>query len=289
MPETIGAGGGSLFPNPFQTQRKGTYDPVTGAWRADTSTIPPLSTQPDQGWNENPLPEQWQPTGVTPLEERLSPFEQQMRAQRLMPQSASAGSAELSPAEHAARNQANFDAQNARQQASSARDILTSRASSMSMPGGGGAPAAVAAPPSLSGLQSATGAGSAGADAAYARAKDKIGEQGRASLNSLRDAAAETGAFVAGGENPSLRAAEASIINKAQGGLGDVVRQQAIDEAARAAERETMERAAQLGLQATSYEAQLAANRQASQQQADQQARYMDSVLSALAGTARLY
>lgn len=160
-------------------------------------------------------------------------------------------------------------------------------------------------PPGVLGLQQAatimggpdrppSGGGPGGADspaisAAYARAKDQVGEQSRASLTALRDAAAETGAFVSGGSNPALRAAEASVINRGQGALGDVARQQAIDTADRTARREEMTQQAQFGLQQTQYEAQLAAQRQAAQIAADRESQRISGILSALAGASKLY
>ena len=67
-------------------------------------------------------------------------------------------------------------------------------------------------------------------NATYARAKDQIANQQRASLTALQNVAAQRGTNVAGGQNPALQAQEGAIINNAQGQLGDVSREQAIQD-----------------------------------------------------------
>lgn len=69
-------------------------------------------------------------------------------------------------------------------------------------------------------------------DATYARAKDQIANQQRASLTALQNVAAQAGTNVAGGKNPALLAQEGQIINNAQGQLGDVTRQQTVQDLA---------------------------------------------------------
>lgn len=68
---------------------------------------------------------------------------------------------------------------------------------------------------------------SAARAATFARAKDSAASIARSSLTALRDAMAERGANVAGGDNPALAAGETSVINKAQGTMGDLERAQA--------------------------------------------------------------
>lgn len=72
-------------------------------------------------------------------------------------------------------------------------------------------------------------------DAAFARAKDRTADLARSSLMTLRAAGAERGVNVAGGNNPSLTAAEGRVISDANKPLSDLTRDQAIQTSDRAA------------------------------------------------------
>lgn len=72
-------------------------------------------------------------------------------------------------------------------------------------------------------------------DAAFARAKDRTADLARSSLMTLRAAGAERGINVAGGNNPSLTAAEGRVVSDANKPLSDLTRDQAIQTSNRAA------------------------------------------------------
>ena len=108
-------------------------------------------------------------------------------------------------------------------------------------PGGGGGtgtattntPATIA-PPSLTGLQGATSAPvaqvgpldtSAAQGAAFGRAKDTVGQVAGGALTGLRSALAGRGMLGSGAESRGTSA----VVNRGQGELGDVARQQAIE------------------------------------------------------------
>jgi len=68
-------------------------------------------------------------------------------------------------------------------------------------------------------------------EAAFGRAKDRVGQNLRAGVMTLGDIGASTGQNVTGGTNPALMREMAQIAGQATGGLGDVVRDQAIEQA----------------------------------------------------------
>jgi hypothetical protein len=121
-------------------------------------------------------------------------------------------------------------------------------------------------------------------DAVYAAAKDKIGNQMRASLMALRDSAAEGGQFAAGGQNPALQGATERLISRGQGQMGDVARQQAAQQAANAQKEEEMRLAAELGLNTDLTVAGVNQGYNLQNIQAEQNAAIQRSLISSLFG-----
>lgn len=114
-----------------------------------------------------------------------------------------------------------------------AREAEARRLSQIQQLTGGGAQA-----PVTMGGGSAAGGGQAAREAAYARAKDIVGKQQRASLMALKDVAGEQGTYVAGGDNPALLSAESNLLANGANKMGDFNRQQLLSdlEAAKHAE-----------------------------------------------------
>jgi len=96
-----------------------------------------------------------------------------------------------------------------------------------------------------------------GADAArFARAKDTVGQTTRAALTGLRSALASRGQLGGGGEMRGTR----SILESGMGELGDVSREQAIQESERNAEREALGFTGGITMRGQDLSAQQAAN-----------------------------